>query len=167
MPMPTSRNVAEAQARGLALIVGLNVRYGGTPTLTAMSPTEVQTFGSALLSSTYPCAFISWQYTTSVMSAPGIGAAMQVLSSKAKSRPDEVLPRRLTLPEAMRGRGRPRPRFFLGINPASPPAAAEEDDGDGLEHDAQVFAQALAADVLEVVADLGADVVDASGRSGG
>ena len=81
------RNVAEAQARGLALIVGLNVRYGGTPTLTAMSPTEVQTFGSALLSGTYPCAFISWQYTTSVMSAPGIGAAMQVLSSKAKSRP--------------------------------------------------------------------------------
>src|SRR5690349_980963 len=39
-------------------------------------------------------------------------------------------------------------RAGVGWRPAgSPPAAAEEDDGDGLEHDAQVFAQALAADV--------------------
>ena len=42
--------------------------------------------------------------------------------------------------------------------PRSPPAAAEEDDGDGLEHDAEVLAQALAADVLQVVAHLGAHV---------
>src|SRR4026208_2171332 len=42
----------------------------------------------------------------------------------------------------------------------SPSAAAQEDDGDGLEHDEQVFAQALPTDVLEVVAHLGAHVVD-------
>src|SRR6476646_12282929 len=41
----------------------------------------------------------------------------------------------------------------------SPASATEEDDGDGLEHDAQVLAQALAADVLQVVAHLGADVL--------
>src|SRR5216110_3110891 len=41
----------------------------------------------------------------------------------------------------------------------SPASATEEDDGDGLEHDAQVLAQALAADVLEVVAHLGAHVL--------
>src|SRR5438552_2030356 len=42
----------------------------------------------------------------------------------------------------------------------SPAAAAEENGGDGLEHDAEVFHQALAPDVLQVVAHLGPHVID-------
>ena len=48
------RNVADAQKRGLALIVGMNIRHGGTPNGSAMSSSEVERYGSALLSSRIP-----------------------------------------------------------------------------------------------------------------
>jgi hypothetical protein len=52
--------VNEAQRKGLALVVGMNVlkgnRNGGR-----MSGSEVESWGSALLSSSYPCAFINWE----------------------------------------------------------------------------------------------------------
>jgi hypothetical protein len=80
------RNVADAQERGLALVVGMNVLKGGNPTGTRMSASEVQSWGSALLSSTYPCAFISWEYDANFLSTSGMGAAMDELRRKAENR---------------------------------------------------------------------------------
>lgn len=80
------RSVADAQARGLALIVGVNFLKGGNPNGTPMTASEIQTYGSTLLSSTYPCAFISWTYDNSYLSSSGIGSAMDVLRSKAQNR---------------------------------------------------------------------------------
>ena len=81
------RNVSEAQSRGLALIVGLNLIGGGNPNGTWMNASEVQTYGSALLSSSYPCAFISWQYNSTFLSPTSIKSAMDVLRNKAQNRP--------------------------------------------------------------------------------
>ncbi|MFL5496139.1 MAG: hypothetical protein ACJ8DC_17270 [Gemmatimonadales bacterium] len=80
------RNVADAQSRGLALIVGLNVLNGGDPNGTPMTAAEVETFGSTLLSSSYPCAFISWMYDASYLSSTGVKSAMDVLRDKAQNR---------------------------------------------------------------------------------
>jgi hypothetical protein len=78
------RNVADAQRRGLGLIVGLNIRKGG-PRGRAMTPSEITSWGTTMLSSSYPCAFISWQYT-SALSSRAMGAAMDVLRRRAQSR---------------------------------------------------------------------------------
>lgn len=80
------KNVSDAQSRGLALIVGLNVINGGNPNNTNMTASEVQTYGSALLSSSYPCAFISWQYRTTYLSLTSIKSAMDYLRKKAQTR---------------------------------------------------------------------------------
>ena len=80
------RNVADAQARGVALVVGMNVLKGGNPNGSAMSASEVQSWGSTLLSSTYPCAFISWEYDAGFLSSSGLGAAMDELRRRAESR---------------------------------------------------------------------------------
>ena len=81
------RNIADAQKKGLALIVGMNLLKGGNPNGTAMSASEVQQYGSALLGSNYPCAFLSWQHNDSFLKQTGMGEAMQVLSNKAENRP--------------------------------------------------------------------------------
>jgi hypothetical protein len=80
------KNVADAQARGLGLVVGLNILMGGNPNATPMTASEVESFGSALLSSTYPCAFISWQYNAAYLSSSDIGSAMDALRNKAENR---------------------------------------------------------------------------------
>jgi hypothetical protein len=77
--------VSDAQARGLALVVGLNILRGGNPNLTQMTPSEIQNWGSAMLSSSYPCAFISWQYGSYAMSS-GVKTAMSYLRKKAQNR---------------------------------------------------------------------------------
>jgi hypothetical protein len=78
-------NVAKAKAKGLALIVGMNILYG-SPTKTAMSANQIRYYGSALLSSSYPCAFINWRYEDWYMSKSSIKDAMSYLRSKAQSR---------------------------------------------------------------------------------
>ncbi len=80
------RNVSEAQRMGLGLVVGLNLKHGGYPNKTWMSADEVKTFGSALLSSSYPCAFISWQWDSRYLASSSIRNAMSVLKSKAQNR---------------------------------------------------------------------------------
>jgi hypothetical protein len=80
------RNVADAQERGVALIVGMNVLKGGIPNLTPMTPSEVQSWGSTLLSSSYPCAFISWNWDADYVSSSGMGAAMDALRRQAENR---------------------------------------------------------------------------------
>jgi|SRR5918994_3135576 hypothetical protein len=78
------RNVANASQRGLGLIIGMNILKGG-PGGSRMTPTQITTWGTTLLSSYYPCAFISWQYnytfTTSAMRS-----AMDVLRRRAQAR---------------------------------------------------------------------------------
>jgi hypothetical protein len=80
-----STNVRKAQAKGLALIVGLNVIHGGSRRRTPMTATQVRKYGAALLNSNYPCAFISWQYRDSYMRA-AVRDAMSDLRRKAQAR---------------------------------------------------------------------------------
>jgi hypothetical protein len=80
-----SRNVADAKRKGLALVVGLNILRGG-PNLAPMTASQVKTWGSALLRSSYPCAFISWQYDAAYLSSKSIKEAMAVLRRKAQNR---------------------------------------------------------------------------------
>ena len=78
-------NVSKAQARGLALVVGLNL-LDGSPTKGKMSASQVESYGSALLGSSYPCAFISWKYDDAFMSSSGMGNAMESLRRLAQNR---------------------------------------------------------------------------------
>ncbi len=80
------RNVAEAQKRGLQLVVGLNVIDGGNPKKTPMSAREVEEWGSAMLDSSYPCAFIMWTHNSTYLRSSGMPDAMDALSRKAKNR---------------------------------------------------------------------------------
>jgi hypothetical protein len=81
-----NKNVTTAKQMGLGLVVGLNLQKGGNPNGTGMSASEIESFGKALLSSTYPCAFISWQYDAGYLSGTGIGAAMDKLRQIAQNR---------------------------------------------------------------------------------
>ena len=81
--------VGDAQRKGLALVVGMNVLKGGTPNGTRMSATEVENWGSALLSSSYPCAFINWEYNGDYYSSSSIRSAMSSLRRKEESRSTE------------------------------------------------------------------------------
>ncbi len=80
------RNIADAQQRGVALVVGLNVLKGGTPNRTRMTANQVKSWGSTLLNSSYPCAFISWTYNATYLSSRGITDAMLALRRKTESR---------------------------------------------------------------------------------
>ena len=78
--------VGTAQRKGLALVVGMNVLKGGTPNGTRMTASEVENWGSALLSSGYPCAFINWEYSGDYYSSSSIRSAMSALRRKAENR---------------------------------------------------------------------------------
>jgi hypothetical protein len=80
-----SRNVTDAKRKGLALVVGLNLLKGGLNQV-PMTATQVKSWGSSLLSSSYPCAFISWQYDATYLSSRSIKEAMAVLRRKAQNR---------------------------------------------------------------------------------
>ena len=79
------RNVSAAKQMGLGLVVGLNVVDGGNPKGTWMTPGEVESWGSALLSSDYPCAFISWQYDSD-LNYGAMKDAMSKFRRKAENR---------------------------------------------------------------------------------
>jgi hypothetical protein len=79
-------NVADAQAMGLGLVVGLNITKG-SPTKGEMNGRQVESWGSTLLSSTYPCAFISWQYNERHLAQDDMKVAMARLAQKASDRP--------------------------------------------------------------------------------
>jgi hypothetical protein len=109
------RNVAEAQERGLALVVGLNVLTGGAPHGTHMSPDEVEEWGSVLLSSSYPCAFISWTYDDGYLSSGSMMSAMGSLRRLAESRSEKTCRRGSTA-----GGGTPLPPEPPPSDPAAP-----------------------------------------------
>ena len=78
-------NVASAKRQGLGLVVGLNYLRGGV-NKSKMTASQVKSWGSTLLSSTYPCAFISWKYDDRYLSSSGIRDAMSYLRNKAENR---------------------------------------------------------------------------------
>jgi hypothetical protein len=78
------RNVADAKLKGLALVTGLNILMGDFRE--PMSPSLIKSAGSALLSSWYPCAFISWRYDTEYLATPGVRDALKYLRAKALQR---------------------------------------------------------------------------------
>jgi hypothetical protein len=80
-----NQNVSAAKAKGLALIVGLNLIHGGVGA-EAMTASQVKSWGTAMLSSTYPCAFISWEYRSSYLSRSGMSDAMDALRRLAQNR---------------------------------------------------------------------------------
>ncbi len=82
-------NVAKAKAKGLALIIGMNVIHGGSKRLTKMTASQVKSYGTTLLNDSYPCAFISWQYRDSYMTS-GIRDAMSYLRNKAENRANKT-----------------------------------------------------------------------------
>jgi hypothetical protein len=80
-----AQNVASAQKQGLGLVVGLNLLKGG-PENSKMTASQVSSWGSVLLSSTYPCAFISWKYDDAYLSSSSIKSAMDALRRLAQNR---------------------------------------------------------------------------------
>jgi hypothetical protein len=92
-----SQNVANAQALGLQLVVGLNLLIG-SPEKLALSAQQVLDWGSALLDSPYPCAFISYQYNATYLAGAGIGDAMDTLRGLAQNRGAKTCGRSGTLP---------------------------------------------------------------------
>ena len=78
------RNVSDAQQVGVALVVGLNISKGGN-NRTRMTPTQVKNFGLTMLSSSYPCAMINWQYG-SYTSTSSYTTALRSLRAKAQNR---------------------------------------------------------------------------------
>ena len=81
------QEVAAAKDMGLGLVVGLNVLKGGTPNGTWMTPQEVVNYGSALLSTGYACAFISWQFGPNNLETASMRDAMSSLRRKAENVP--------------------------------------------------------------------------------
>ena len=106
----TSRNVADAQSLGLGLVVGLNI-LGGGPGGVAMTAAEVRDWGSVLLSSSYPCAFISWKYDATYLGSAEVGEAMDALRSQAQGRASKTC----------RGAGAPPPGPDPQPEPGSSP----------------------------------------------
>jgi len=78
------RHVADAEQRGLALIVGMNI-LKGTLGKTSFSAGQLREWGSAMLNSSYPCAFISWTYDANYLGRSDVKEAMDVLANKART----------------------------------------------------------------------------------
>jgi hypothetical protein len=80
------RNVTDAQSLGLELVVGLNILAGGTGGV-PLTAAQVRDWGTVLLSSSYPCAFLSWKYDATYLASAEMGSAMDDLRSQAQGRP--------------------------------------------------------------------------------
>jgi hypothetical protein len=88
------KEVAAAKAKGLGLVVSLNLLDGGDGTSGipgtyggrwAMSASEVRSYGSAMLAEAYICGFTMWKYTPEYYSRPDIQSAMTDLSILARN----------------------------------------------------------------------------------
>jgi hypothetical protein len=83
----------DAKASGLALVVGLNQLAGGTvggltgyvPDKYAMTASQLETWGNALLAEPSACAFISWKYDAKYMGRADVKAVMARLADKARN----------------------------------------------------------------------------------
>jgi hypothetical protein len=81
-----TENVALAKSKGLALVIGLNILQGG-PNGARLTASQIESWGSKLLSNTYPCAFISWEYDKAYLDRSDIKTAMSHLSQLAGAMP--------------------------------------------------------------------------------
>ena len=87
-------NVRDSKASGLALVAGLNVLNGGSPSSGipgtkegkyAMSASELRSWGGALLAEPYMCALFIWKYKPGYFERPDIQAALSELNHEAQS----------------------------------------------------------------------------------
>jgi hypothetical protein len=76
--------VNTAQNLGIMLVTGLNITKGASG-LTPLSASTVLSAGSALLATSYPCGFISWDFDQDYLSRSDIRNAMATLSQKAEA----------------------------------------------------------------------------------
>lgn len=89
-----TQNVRDAKASGLALIIGMNQLAGGNSSglrgfysgRYAMSASQLRSWGAAMLSNSYPCAFLSWAYNARYMGRSDIKSAKSFLAGKARGR---------------------------------------------------------------------------------
>lgn len=79
-----SQDVAVSKKKGLALLAGMNVLNGNGGR--KMTASQVKSWGGALLSNTYVCAFVSWTYNSNYLSTSSMKDAMKALRNKAQSR---------------------------------------------------------------------------------
>jgi hypothetical protein len=86
--------VAAAKAKGLGLVVSLNVLNGGNGSSGirgpgsgkySMSAAELRSYGGALLDETYTCGLLMWMYEPAYFGRTDIQAAMADVSAKARS----------------------------------------------------------------------------------
>jgi len=86
------KNVRDAKASRLALVVGLNQLQGGAKGglngfyrrgYYSMSASQMRSWGAAILADPYPCAFLSWAYNAKYMNRSDIKSARSYLAGKA------------------------------------------------------------------------------------
>ncbi|MFL5495050.1 MAG: hypothetical protein ACJ8DC_11765 [Gemmatimonadales bacterium] len=89
-----STEAAAARAKGLGLIVGLNISKGGDGSSGlgksnewSMTGKEILQYGHALLDTPDACAFLSWDSRPNVIDRPEVAAALQELAAAAKAHP--------------------------------------------------------------------------------
>jgi hypothetical protein len=84
---------AAAKAKGLGLVVGLNVINGGNGSsgvrgdrkgMWSMSAAEIRSYGYAMLGDSHACGFFNWQHDTEYYGMSSIRSAMADVSSRAK-----------------------------------------------------------------------------------
>ena len=90
------KQAAAAKDQGLGLMFSLNVldggdgssgRQGTKSSSHNMSALELATYGKALIEAPHGCGLFMWREDAGFLGAPGIRAAMDVLSAQAKARP--------------------------------------------------------------------------------
>jgi hypothetical protein len=89
-----TNQISKAKLKRLGLVASLNVLDGGNgssgfsgnyPKTFAMSAAELRSYGNALLSQSYICAFAMWKYTSAYYGRADIRSAMVELSPKARN----------------------------------------------------------------------------------
>ena len=89
-----TQNVRDAKSSGLALVIGMNQLAGSNSSglrgyysgRYAMSASQLRSWGAAMLSNSYPCAFLSWAYNAKYMGRSDIKSAKAYLAGKARSK---------------------------------------------------------------------------------
>lgn len=89
-----SGEISYARKKGLGLMLGMNVLNGGNGSsgikgtssrAYSMSANELRTYGKALLSQSYACGFILWQYNSTYYGRSDMKSAMSDISTLAKN----------------------------------------------------------------------------------
>jgi hypothetical protein len=92
-------NVRDAKASNLALIMSLNLLSGGGPDhglygyhfeRYAMNPSQLRTWGGALMDEPYICAMLNWEYNEAYFSRPDIRGVLKDLAERARNRPKKT-----------------------------------------------------------------------------